>query len=122
MIHEAVVWSDIHNKWFFLPRRASSETYDEISDEKRATNILFATDAAFSDVSMTSVGTINHERGYSAFRFVPGTGDRVVVALKTEEVRGRIASFVTVFSIDGKVLMDDMQVSDQFKFEGIEFI
>lgn len=35
MIHESGQWSDIHNKWFFLPRRASNETYTEAADETR---------------------------------------------------------------------------------------
>ena len=122
IIHEAVVWSDVHNKWYFLPRRASSDTYDEVSDERRATNILFTSDATFSDVSITRVGSLNQVRGYSAFRFVPGSGDRVAIALKTEEDRGRIASYITVFNTNGKVLMPDMLVSDRFKFEGIEFV
>lgn len=28
MIHEAVHWSDVHKKWFFLPRYASKEPYN----------------------------------------------------------------------------------------------
>ena len=28
IIHEAAVWSDVHRKWFFLPRRASHERYN----------------------------------------------------------------------------------------------
>ena len=35
MIHEAVQWSEKHKKWFFLPRRASHEVYNEVDDEHR---------------------------------------------------------------------------------------
>ncbi len=35
MIHESAQWSDVHQKWFFLPRRASTETYTEAADETR---------------------------------------------------------------------------------------
>ena len=27
IIHESAYWSDIHKKWFFLPRRASKKRY-----------------------------------------------------------------------------------------------
>ena len=26
IVHESACWSDVHEKWFFLPRRASKET------------------------------------------------------------------------------------------------
>lgn len=32
LIHEAARWSSYHRKWFFLPRRVSSEPYDEERD------------------------------------------------------------------------------------------
>ena len=34
MIHESAAWSDTLNKWIFLPRRISSETYNDIKDER----------------------------------------------------------------------------------------
>lgn len=34
MIHESAAWSDALNKWVFLPRRISSEQYDDVRDEK----------------------------------------------------------------------------------------
>ena len=40
MIHEAVVWSNIHKKWFFLPRKASKSKYNDIDDERHGTNLL----------------------------------------------------------------------------------
>ena len=40
LIHESGAWSDIHRKWFFLPRRASTKTYEEEADERRATNLM----------------------------------------------------------------------------------
>lgn len=34
MIHESAAWSDTLNKWVFLPRRISSEQYNDTKDEK----------------------------------------------------------------------------------------
>lgn len=35
MTHEAVQWSEVHSKWFFLPRKASTTMYEEKEDEKK---------------------------------------------------------------------------------------
>ncbi|XP_792609.2 soluble calcium-activated nucleotidase 1 [Strongylocentrotus purpuratus] len=121
MIHESGVWSNIHQRWFFLPRRASTEKYEETADEHRATNLLFTCNEFFTDVRFSKIGSLISVRGYSSFKFVPGTNDQVIVALKTEEDAGKIATFVTAFNIDGKILMPDKKFAD-IKYEGIEFV
>ena len=125
MIFESGVWNKQLNKWFFLPRRASKESYDEKLDEKRATNILIKTDAHFESVNGKNIGELNLVRGYSSFKFIPNLDDPneyIVVALKTEEDAGRISSYITVFNINGFILLKDQLVSDKFKYEGIEFV
>eukprot|EP00058_Branchiostoma_floridae_P009948 XP_002595436.1 hypothetical protein BRAFLDRAFT_57510 [Branchiostoma floridae] len=99
MIHESGVWSDIHQRWFFLPRRASQLSYNEADDEHRATNLIISCSADFQDIR-----------------------DQVVVALKTEEDRGAIATFISVFRLDGKFLLTDQRIEGDFKYEGVEFI
>lgn len=49
VIHEAVQWSSVHKRWFFLPRRASNESYAEEADESRGTNVLISADENFTD-------------------------------------------------------------------------
>ncbi len=105
-----------------MPRRASAETYDEVLDERRATNLLINTDYDFKEVSYKKVGQIIPTRGYSSFKFVPGTKETVIVALKTEENQGETRSFVTVLDISGNVLVEDIQISSNLKYEGIEFV
>lgn len=39
MIHESAQWSDHHQKWIFLPRRASTQMYTEKTDEHMGTFI-----------------------------------------------------------------------------------
>ena len=121
MIHESGVWSNIHKRWFFLPRRASTEKYEETADERRATNLLFNCNEDFTDVHFNRIGSLNNIRGFSSFKFIPGTNDQVIVALKTEEDAGKIATYVTAFNIDGKILMPDQKFAD-IKYEGIEFV
>lgn len=43
------------------------------------------------------------------------------MALKSEEVEGKVASYVMAFNLNGKVVLPETKVGD-FKFEGIEFV
>lgn len=121
MIHEAGIWSDLHQKWYFLPRRSSTTSYDDKEDEKKGTNILLQANEDFTQISLSTVGPHIPTHGFSSFKFVPGTSDSVIVALKTEENEGHIATFITVFTITGEIWMTETEIS-KYKFEGIEFI
>ena len=85
LLHESCNWSDHHKQWFFLPRRASKEAYDEVLDENRCGNILIRADEDFKNIKVVTVGELNTRRGYSAFRFIPGTQDNFIIATRTEE-------------------------------------
>ncbi|MED6266854.1 Soluble calcium-activated nucleotidase 1 [Characodon lateralis] len=121
LIHESAAWSERLQRWFFLPRRASHEQYDEMADERRATNLLLSCSADFIHVSTQRVGPLNPTHGFSSFKFVPDTDDQVILALKSEEDAGRIASYIIAFTLDGRLLMPETKVGD-VKYEGLEFI
>ncbi|GAB1602372.1 soluble calcium-activated nucleotidase 1-like [Argonauta hians] len=121
LIHESAVWSNIHQRWFFLPRRLSREAYNEVTDERRATNILISCDENFSRIKIKYIRPLNLTHGYSSFKFVPGTRDTVIIALKSEEDNGNIASYIQSFDINGNILIPETKIGNQ-KFEGIEFI
>lgn len=53
MIHESGVWSAVHKKWFFLPRRSSRFSYDEVADEYRGTNILLIANDSFKEITVS---------------------------------------------------------------------
>ncbi|TKR80366.1 hypothetical protein L596_014450 [Steinernema carpocapsae] len=125
MIHESGQFSEIHKKWFFMPRRASHKKYTEAEDEFRGTNILIIADEDFSNVEVKHVGEKGDgARGFSAFQFVPGTNDDLIVALKSEEKEGvPVASYITVFSVSsGRVLLKESQLEGKFKYEGVAFV
>ena len=67
------------------------------------------------------VGEIVPTHGFSTFKFIPGTKDQLIVALKSEEVNGSVSSYVMVFNKNGNVLLSETKIGD-YKFEGIEFI
>ena len=124
MIHEAITWSDIHKQWFALPRRASINKYNDVDDERHGTNFMLRANEDFSGKVLVSRVTELGEpatHGFSSFKFVPGTQDTVIIALKSEEYKGTIASYVLVFNIDGTILYPETKIGDH-KYEGIEFV
>ncbi|KAF8381418.1 apy-1 [Pristionchus pacificus] len=126
MVHEAVQWSDVHKKWFFLPRRVSRETYDEDADEGRGSNVMVVADEYFrSPPEVTRIGTNDEPstRGFAAFQFVPNTNDELIIALKSEEKDGHpVGSYVTVFHISGRILLHEQQLHGAYKFEGLAIV
>ena len=42
MIHESGRWSDVHLRWFFMPRKLSREPYDEVRDASKCVSLLLA--------------------------------------------------------------------------------
>jgi len=121
LIHESAMWSNIHNKWFFLPRRASREKYDEVADEKRAANLLIMADEDFNEISIQEIGILNPTHGFSSFKFIPETNDKLIIALKTVEDGDFIGSYITIFNINGNILLEEKFI-ENIKYEGIEFI
>jgi soluble calcium-activated nucleotidase 1 len=131
IIMEAILWSPYMKKWVFLPRRISSKKYDEDEDEKNGGTKLVLVDEYFKK---TEVVTIDMEkdplRGFSSFAFVPGTHDQHAIAIRSveENCTGDLdvcqqRSYFLVFDVTtGKVLSDEVQYSENMKFEGIEFV
>lgn len=123
MIHESGEWSVVRQRWYFLPRRCSKDRYNETRDEVMGCNVLIECDEQFHKVHVVRVGELTHPtRGFSSFKFVPGTEDRTIVALKTEEYNGKTSTYYTVFTVEGKVLVPDTQIETELKYEGIEFV
>lgn len=121
LIHEAACWSELLQRWFFLPRRASHERYSETDDERKGTNLLLSAARDFRDVSVRRVGQLVPTHGFSSFKFIPNTDDQIIVALKSEEDGGRVASYITAFTLDGRLLLPETRIGS-VKYEGIEFI
>lgn len=126
LIHEAVMWSRHLSKWIFIPRRANKNPYNELDDEKRGTNLILVASENFSNVKIHHIeGNLIPERGFSSFKFIPGTADRLVLALKSVEdsLAGTQETFITIFeTLTGKVVLNDTRVPYAVKFEGLEFI
>lgn len=103
LIHEAVEFHPVERKWYFLPRKASTEQYHDVKDElqvafssasplhnyPKGTNIMLVASEDFSviekrgiQVSLLSslchsaeVGPLEKEWGFTSVKFIPGTND-----------------------------------------------
>ena len=121
LIHEAIMWSEHAQRWVVLPRRVSHEKYNDVDDEKRGSNIMMLCTEDFEQCDVITVGSVAPSRGYSSFKFLPGTDERIIVALRSEEDNGKIATYLTVFDLLGQVLLSDVMVGNE-KYEGVEFV
>ncbi|XP_029365233.1 soluble calcium-activated nucleotidase 1 isoform X2 [Echeneis naucrates] len=121
LIHESAAWSKILQRWFFLPRRASNERYEEVADERRGSNIVLSCPPDFKNIIVSRVGPLNLTHGFSSFKFVPNTNDQIILALKSEEDAGKIATYIMAFTLDGRILLPERKIGD-VKYEGLEFI
>lgn len=133
VIHEAIRWSPQMRKWVFMPRRISKEKYDDEKDEKRGSNKVVIVDESFTNAKIVEVKMASKDglHGFSSFAFVPGTNDRHAIALRSVEEDCatddldvcKQRSYIVIFDImTGEVLMDEVKIKENMKFEGIEFV
>ena len=133
VIHEAVNWSPHLKKWIFLPRRVSAAAYDENQDEKNGATKLVLVSEDFSSTEVVDIKIKDRDglHGFSSFSFVPNSGDKHALALRSVEedcVGGDDAvckqrSYCVIFDVlTGDVLMDEVKIDHDMKFEGIEFV
>ena len=123
MIHEAISWSPVRRQWVILPRRVSKEAYDENEDERRGSNTVIFASEDFSKIDVKHITPVTPTRGFSDFKFLPGSKDRIIVALKSEENEEAQTqnTYITVFDVNGKILMEETEIPGMMKFEGLEF-
>jgi len=72
-------------------------------------------------VQVGHIGDLIPTHGFASFKFVPGTGDQVLVAIKSVEAEDKTESYIMAFDLKGNVLLPETKFADQ-KYEGIEFI
>jgi len=123
--NEAVVWSSKRRKWIFLPRRWSLEPYDDEKNEFRGWNKIIICDEDFLYFRMLPLNMeLEEEKGFSSAKFVPGSKDTLICALRTieHEEKKVYETYMTIFSIEsGDVILPDTLIGKQ-KYEGIEFL
>ena len=134
IIMEAILWSDHLKKWVFLPRRISGTAYDEDADERKGSNRVVLVNDKFTDGDVVEIkmktSDMDPLHGFSTFAFVPGTKDQHAMAVRSveEDCTGELEvckqrSYIMVFNVlTGEVLMDEVKIELDEKFEGLEFV
>lgn len=133
LMHEAVLYSVERREWIFLPRRRSDQPFDPIQNEHKGCNMVLIASENFKKITTINIDgltDLSGSRGFSTAKFVPGTADRVVAAIRTVELEPKsasghtreTASFISVFEIpSGKMILNEQQFSLK-KFEGLVFL
>lgn len=132
IINEAILWSEHMRKWVFLPRRISSTKYDEDEDERKGSNKVVLVDENFKNAKVIDIKMkeIDPLHGFSTVAFVPGTGDKHALAIRSveEDCTGDLdkckqrSYFMVLDVTTGEVLLDEVKYDLNVKFEGIEFV
>ncbi len=55
IINEAILWSDHLKSWVFLPRRVSSDPYDENKDERMGSNKIVIVNEPFTSARVVDI-------------------------------------------------------------------
>jgi len=142
----------VQHRWLLAPRKASLKPYDSIGARDAGSNLLLSAAEGFKDVQVGKLGPLSGGRGFSSLKFVPGSGERHLIALRTEEPnlsslrkerddddgdedenrKGKkhpppkddmISTYISVYDVEGEVLMHETKLPfDDIKFEGVEFV
>ncbi|OWA53029.1 Soluble calcium-activated nucleotidase 1 [Hypsibius exemplaris] len=122
VMHEAVLWSERLRKWYFLPRQINPQNYTEERHPYTCNNVMIVVSEDFSEFKNVSIGEPNPLFGFTSARFVPGTDETVVVALRIMEVDDLFSSRIVVFNINGSILLVEEEILEGLKYEGLEFV
>lgn len=122
VMHESVLWSEKNQKWYFLPRQISHENYTAERHPYANANLMITADGGFSHFRNFTIGQANPLYGFSAARFVPGSNDSIIVALRIMEIGDNFSTHLLAFTINGDIILEEEEVLDGLKYEGIEFI
>lgn len=122
MVHEAVGWHAPSNKWVILPRRASTDPFDDDADEEKGSNMMMiASEGQFDKADISYIGEAYFTHGWSSFKWIPGRPD-IIAAIRSVEWKGTVEAYLTVFNMNtGQVLLPETKIGDK-KYEGLEFI
>jgi len=119
---EAVAWSELQQKWLFIPRRLSKEKFDKETIDKTGNNLAFWVDDQFEDIETKKLGELIETEGFTSVKFIPGSQDQLILALKAGvDESGNMVSSLVVFDIEGNEIMKPTVVANG-TYAGVEFL
>lgn len=124
LTHEGALWSDIHQRWFFVPRKiAYHSKYDFGQDPADHAAILMSCTDKFTDIRIVPYKVedkVGH--GCSDLAFVEGSGDTEIICTRTIETPELTRTWLCIFDITGKMLLDELPLQEGIKYEGVEVL
>eukprot|EP00189_Rhodosorus_marinus_P002582 CAMPEP_0113961188 /NCGR_PEP_ID=MMETSP0011_2-20120614/5158_1 /TAXON_ID=101924 /ORGANISM="Rhodosorus marinus" /LENGTH=395 /DNA_ID=CAMNT_0000972777 /DNA_START=318 /DNA_END=1505 /DNA_ORIENTATION=- /assembly_acc=CAM_ASM_000156 len=129
LMHEAVLWDEQRRAWLFFPRRFSETGYDGDDNELKGWNHALILsedfDKVLEDIDFEDLSSGGAE-GFSSVKFMPGTDNRLVLALRSVE-RNALDDFKTFLSVldlrKPKVILPESAVPPlDDKYEGLVFL
>jgi len=109
LIHEAVAWDESKTQWLFFPRKRSTLSYNEVTDETQGSNTLFIVSEDGKQISHVSVGPNEPEWGFTEIKILPRPlqlkgqdKPTLLLGIKVKEVSGVIRSKVAIFDTNGQ--------------------
>lgn len=133
LMHEAVLWSNDRKEWVFLPRRRSTEAFDAEKNQRMGWNVVILANeemTSFRTVKIDGLKDGSGSRGFSSAKFVPGSKDGLVAALRTVELEWKVGdawsrkmeTHFSVFDLNsGRIVMEETKIGDK-KYEGMVFL
>lgn len=82
---------------------------------------MLIADEEFKHIEEKRIGPVIPTHGFSSFKFIPQTEDKMIVALKSEEADGVTNSYIMAFDVSGNIILEETKI-EGIKYEGIEFI
>lgn len=133
IVFETVIYDNIKEEWFFIPRKISYQPYEETLDESVGCTKMFRCNIDFSQIDMIQIGKsddltdLDKASGYSSAKLVPVCNlnrDKIdgIFAIKTIEANGTFSSYYQIFDREGKIIKKLTLFSDKNKFEGVEVL
>jgi soluble calcium-activated nucleotidase 1 len=123
LTHECALWSSKLRRWIFIPRHVSNTKYVPGNEREHGSTAILISDATFTQVLTVQLqGTSEYPKaGVTDCKFIPNGREREIIIVKIDEgATDKFRSFVSVINTDGEVLMPDVPMPKEWKFEGIE--
>jgi len=120
--HEAAEWDHFKQKWLFTPRRVTKQKKDAATWNSISTNRAVFVDDNSRDLEILELGDLNKNFGFVGLRYIPGTNNQLVLALKTGlDKQGNQLSTLVVYNQAGMVVMPEITVAEGI-YSGVEFL
>lgn len=126
--NEAISYSNQNDQWYVFPRKVSEEEYNETRDYTLSSEYFLICDNNVNNCKKYRDPQRRPERCFSSIFPVP-YNEKIVVYTKSVENESGTESYIGAVSFDGveegkegKIIMDEVQITDKYKIEGVELL